>query len=766
MFDFITYLGQSALCLVALYIIYKAAMSHETLHRLNRVTLLMMVVLSAVLPMCRIEIVREVDAVLTPIVDEESVVAVATNAAPETVDYRPIMEDALVVIFLIGAAFMVVRLAMSWLSVWRVVRSGEHEELGEGVRLTVVEKLSSPFSWFRHVVVSRTDMGENRDLILEHELAHVRFGHSWDVLFVDLTLIVWWFNPAMWLLRRELQSLHEYQADDAVLNRGIDAKTYQLLLIKRAVGSRLHSVANCLNHSNLKNRITMMCRKQSSKWQSAKLLLVLPMVAISLSAFATTVYVTRESHDKDNENSYNNKNWKKAVIEIAGSKILLNDKQVTPEELDACIEEYILQTLIYNANDAESVKTYESIYNTLKKNRAIDQIYPNGERPTSTIHLNGDKIYLNGELISLEDIKKRVEEINSHTISITANADANEKHIAELKEAIHHTGNVLKLNSTQDSDDPTKAKFYAEQVEKIEEQMKFFDQMKSEYEAVMKEFEALKDEFEKNDEKAYVEMQKQFTEMQKQFTEFENHYGELDSVIAKRMALIKEYSKNGHANIRLEGGKIYLDGKLTSAEKLEKYFAENKKLINIKVADDKSGEALAKVKELARQNQILTINYEQVRFLPAEESINQANESASRAAEAVPNSQSSESQQKDLAYVKVQKMPTFQGGELNKFINWFQANVKYPKDALDAKVEGRVIFSFVVEKDGSLSEFNVLQTPDKSLAEEAERVFKASPKDWTAGEQNGNKVRVKLTVPLIFKMPNAVMMQKVALFSR
>ena len=91
MFDFITYLAQSALCLVALYIIYKATMSHETLHRLNRVTLLAMVVLSAVLPMCRIKIVQEVDAVLTPIVDEESGVAVATKAASETLDYRPIM---------------------------------------------------------------------------------------------------------------------------------------------------------------------------------------------------------------------------------------------------------------------------------------------------------------------------------------------------------------------------------------------------------------------------------------------------------------------------------------------------------------------------------------------------------------------------------------------------------------------------------------------------------------------------------------------------
>ena len=581
MFGFITYLAQSALCLVALYIISKATMSHETLHRLNRVTLLAMVVLSAVLPMCRIEIVREVDAVLTPIVDEESVVAVATNAAPETVDYRTIMEDALVVIFLLGAAFMVVRLAMSWLSVWRVVRSGEHEELGEGVRLTVVEKLSSPFSWFRHVVVSRTDMGENRDMILEHELAHVRFGHSWDVLFVDLALIMWWFNPAMWLLRRELQSLHEYQADDAVLNRGIDAKTYQLLLIKRAVGSRLHSVANCLNHSNLKNRITMMCRKQSSKWQSAKLLLVLPMVAISLSAFATTVYVETKSDDKVNQ-----------------------------------------------------------------------------------------------------------------------------------------------LSSDNQDSDPTKAKFYTDQVEKIEKQMKFFDEMKSEYEAVMKEFEALKDEFEKNDKKAYVEMQKQFTEMQ-------NHYGELDSVIAKRMAMIKEYSKNGHANIRLEGGKIYLDGKLTSAEKLEKYFAENKKLINIKVADDKSGEALAKVEGLARQNQILTINYEQVRFLPAEESEMQ--------------------KPQDQAEEKVEKMPTFQGGDLQKFALWVYQSMKYPQEAVDKKIQGRVIVEFVVAKDGTVSSTKVLNNAPEILSAEAERVIKSSPK-WEAGEHKGKKVNVKFVIPVVFKV--------------
>lgn len=333
----------------------------------------------------------------------------------------------------------------------------------------------------------------------------------------------------------------------------------------------------------------MMCRKQSSRWQSAKLLLVLPMVAISLSAFATTVYVETKSDDKVNQ-----------------------------------------------------------------------------------------------------------------------------------------------LSSDNQDSDPTKAKFYADQVEKIEKQMKFFDEMKSEYEAVMKEFEALKDEFEKNDEKAYVEMQKQYAEMQKQFTEMQKQYGELEPVNAKRMAMIKEYSKNGNANIRLEGGKIYLDGKLTSAEKLEKYFAENKKLINIKVAnDEKSRETLDKVRELARQNQILTINYEQVRFLPAEDSEMQ--------------------KPQDQAEEKVEKMPTFQGGDLQKFALWVYQSMKYPQEAVDKKIQGRVIVEFVVAKDGTVSSTKVLNNAPEILSAEAERVIKSSPK-WEAGEHKGKKVNVKFVIPVVFKV--------------
>ena len=307
MFDFLVYLVQSAVCLATLYLIYKVAMSYETLHRLNRVVLLGVVVLAAVLPLCEIKIIEEVE--LLPLADVEGDVAMMSVVEDTAFDYVAWLKSLAVALFCLGAAFMVVRLVVSQLSVWRMTRSGARRELGEGVVLTVVDKLATPFSWFRNVVVAKSDAEQDLDFILEHELAHVRLHHSWDVLAVDIALCVWWFNPALWLLRRELQSLHEYQADDAVLRKGIDAKTYQILLIKRAVGSRLHSVANCLNHSNLKNRITMMCKKTSSRWSAAKMLLILPLVALSLAATATTVYVPKEQN-KGNENFVNEQNQK------------------------------------------------------------------------------------------------------------------------------------------------------------------------------------------------------------------------------------------------------------------------------------------------------------------------------------------------------------------------------------------------------------------------------------------------------------------------
>ncbi|MBQ1253931.1 MAG: energy transducer TonB [Alistipes sp.] len=107
----------------------------------------------------------------------------------------------------------------------------------------------------------------------------------------------------------------------------------------------------------------------------------------------------------------------------------------------------------------------------------------------------------------------------------------------------------------------------------------------------------------------------------------------------------------------------------------------------------------------------------------------------------------------DTPYIKVEKMPSFMGGDLNAFRKWVQERIKYPQIAQENGITGRVVLSFVVEKDGSVTNIQVLQSPDRSLGEEAARVLATSPK-WTPGQQSSQTVRVKYTLPVMFQINN------------
>ena len=708
MFDLLIYLAQSSLCLAALYLIYKVAMSHETLHVFNRVILLGSVILSALLPLCRVKVVKEYDAAPTVASIEVDDMVLVENVPELGIDFVSLFKDIAVAVFIIGVAFMLVRLAVGIYSVWRLIHSGRMSVIEEDVTLTVVSKLSTPFSWFGHIVASEEDMKVYRDMILSHELAHIRLRHSWDVMFVDLALCLWWFNPAMWLLRRELQSLHEYQADDAVLNEGVDAKNYQMLLIKRAAGARLHSVANCLNHSNLKNRITMMCKKNSSRWAAAKALLVVPMVAVAMGAFATTVYVPREVQDKVTENSVNNKEYKPAIIEIKGSEIYLNNKQVTAAELEAVIEEYRLQTLIYDENDAASKRTYEAIHNILKLNGNIDTIYPDGKRPeVSVVRISGDKIYLNDEQITLEQLKVKADAMDK-TATIVMHADVNTdaEQLNAVKESFRHTSHAVKVIS-----DKERIAIVDGKVVPFEEMMKIESSSIS------------------NARLTY------------DYKTLPQGLGISEDDVKKNGAIVITIKKDGDTKpIAIVDGKIipYDESKSIDPNRIKsvyvfKSYKDEFSKYNITEEQAKNGVVVI---ELKKEGEVNTAQSE-------------TKSADIKVVGYSTRAKDSAQQQKDIAYIKVEKMPTFQGGDLNAFRNWVQGQIQYPKEAMEKNISGRVIFSFVVEKDGSTSDFTVLQAPDKLLADEVERIFKSCPK-WEPGTQRGEKVRVKYTVPIAF----------------
>ena len=646
MFDFLVYLAESALCLAALYLIYKVAMSNETLHRLNRVLLLGSVVLSAVLPLCRLKIIREYDPVpiAEPLGLEEFAVAEAVEVG---IDYVSLLKDLAVVAFILGVAFMLVRLAVGIYSVWRLIHSGEMSVIEEDVTLTVVSQLSSPFSWFGHIVASQSDVQEYRRMILSHELAHIRLRHSWDVMAVDLALCLWWFNPAMWLLRRELQSLHEYQADDAVLRDGVDAKTYQMLLIKRAVGSRLHSVANCLNHSNLKNRITMMCKKTSSRWAATKALLVVPMVAVALSAFATSVYVPRELQDKVTENSANLQDEEKPnPLVVVDGKIIAYDEmnQLDPNTIGNMsvfkgdkAKEYAAE-LDLNIS-AEDVKE-GLIVITLKKDGQTAVL----DNPVK------DKV-----IVFADEQDKGGTKTQSSTITILGNNDNTKMTAIQIDKAGEGGEMKVKVNG-KDVPYETLKTIPSEEIGemkivKLDGVGTIYVTTKDELEAQTKEFEQKMKDFEKR------------------IPEFEQ--------------------------------------KMQEFEQAEKQFAKADK-------DFKQAEK---------------------QFAQAEKAFKQMEKDV---------------QQQNPPYIKAEKMPKFRNGDLMLFQNWMQNNVQYPAEAIEKGISGRVVFSFVVEADGSLSSYQLMASPDKILADEVERVFNSSPREWTAGEQDGKKVRVKFTLPVVF----------------
>ena len=294
---FFVYILKSSVCLAIFYLFYRLLLARETFHRFNRFSLLGILLLSCLLPLVEVSVKQETEVHQTMLTLEQllmmadAVNATEAGARAETATVTWIQVALLV--YLAGIVFFAFRNVCSLVRLLMLLKSGKKEDIGsylpgrkERVTLIVHNRDIAPFSWMGYIVISREDLEENGREILIHELAHIHNRHSWDLLVADVCIFFQWFNPASWLLKQELQNIHEFEADETVIKEGVDAKQYQLLLIKKAVGTRLYSMANSFNHSKLKKRITMMLKEKSSPWARLKYLYVLPVAAIAVTAFA------------------------------------------------------------------------------------------------------------------------------------------------------------------------------------------------------------------------------------------------------------------------------------------------------------------------------------------------------------------------------------------------------------------------------------------------------------------------------------------------
>ena len=288
---FFIYILKSSVCLVLFYLFFRLLLSKETFHRFNRMALLGVLFFSLLIPCIEVTTRHQVEVQQAVLSIEQLLLMAELETTPANVG--AVQETSAIswvqivlLVYWAGILFLACRNIYSLICLFRLVHSGKHEKLEKGVTLVVHNQEIVPFSWMKYIVISRKDLEENGREILIHEMAHIHHRHSVDLLVADICIFFQWFNPGAWLLKQELQNVHEYEADETVINEGVNAKEYQLLLIKKAVGTRLYSMANSFNHSKLKKRITMMLKEKSNPWARLKYLYVLPLAAIAVTAFA------------------------------------------------------------------------------------------------------------------------------------------------------------------------------------------------------------------------------------------------------------------------------------------------------------------------------------------------------------------------------------------------------------------------------------------------------------------------------------------------
>ena len=277
------YIIKSALTLALLYVCIVPLLEKETFHRLNRILILGCLIMSFAIPLVHftggtnptVDMVRQAVQLPEVLINGDAKEQSVWNWA-----------DIMTCIYIIGVVAIFLMTVVQTVRLTKQLRQCEHITDNRGNTIVLTDCATSPFCLFHYIVMSRDDYANNRSFILTHEQEHIRLRHSIDLIILQVATIIQWFNPFVWLIGKNLKAIHEFEVDEAVLNKGIDATQYQQFLVVKAVGNRLQPFANNLNKESLKRRIIMMNQKKSNRWMMLKALFVIPVATLAVSVFA------------------------------------------------------------------------------------------------------------------------------------------------------------------------------------------------------------------------------------------------------------------------------------------------------------------------------------------------------------------------------------------------------------------------------------------------------------------------------------------------
>lgn len=283
---FLAYSLLASTLLIVVWAVYKCVLANTGCFRFNRILLLSCITLAFVFPIFILNSFWVADIMENNIEIAFNPVEIAYIANTVSEQITPIW-DYIVTLFLIGVIVMILYFLVSLVRLALFILKGEHIKQDDCRIILHCHNSVAPFAWCGYIMMPRRDWYEFGQMIVCHEKAHIECRHWIDLLFMQAAIIITWYCPAIWLLRNELHTLHEYEADSRVLASGVKREEYQMFLIKKTVGARFATLSNCLNHSSLKKRITMMLSSKPTGKARVRAFVMVPAMALALIGLAT-----------------------------------------------------------------------------------------------------------------------------------------------------------------------------------------------------------------------------------------------------------------------------------------------------------------------------------------------------------------------------------------------------------------------------------------------------------------------------------------------
>ena len=359
---------KSAACLAILIAFYKLFLERLSIHKFKRFYLLAALVISIVIPFITfVEYIEPVYNVETFVTDSfttplyfptETIIEEPTN-------YLPILLWSL---YGLGALLFASKFAINLFGIVSKINRNEKQKHNNFISV-LLNDLIVPHTFFSYIFLNKTKFEAKAipQEVLLHEQTHASQKHSLDVLFIELLHIVFWFNPLLYIIKKDIKLNHEFLADDAVLKQGIDSSSYQETLLQFTSNANQMPLAHAINYSLIKKRFTIMKTQTSRKAIWLRSLLLLPLLGGLLFSFSGREQVEKDAESTmvfPSEEQVNNTN---SILELkqdnTDSEIEKSQKEATPEQ----VIEYNKLAKHYNAKIKNNAVIKLKDFNRIKE---------------------------------------------------------------------------------------------------------------------------------------------------------------------------------------------------------------------------------------------------------------------------------------------------------------------------------------------------------------------------------------------------------------